>query len=169
MIRNLTISALLLAAVSGTAFAASPTAGLNAGDVQLALSAGVEPGRHTTAELVAIIEARKENASDRLNYYLSGANREGATGDAAGWNQLAATIGVEPGQYTPAELQRLEQALRDNDRQEVDFILSGDNRREANPAEVVTPGEAQLAAAVGVDPAQYTLAELIALQPEVDN
>jgi hypothetical protein len=38
----------------------------------------------------------------------------------------------------------------------------------ANPAEVVTPGEAQLAALIGVDPAQYTLAELVAMQPTND-
>lgn len=169
MIRNLTISALLLAAVSGTAFAASPTPGLNAGNVQLALSAGVEPGRHTTAELVAIIDARNNNEADRLAYYLSGANRDGVTGAAAGWDQFARGLGVEPGQFTPAELQRLDRALQDGDREEVSFILSGENRREANPAEVVTPGEAQLAAAIGVDPAQYTLAELVALQPEVDD
>ena len=31
---------------------------------------------------------------------------------------------------------------------------------------VVTPGEAQLAAVVGVDPAQYTLIELAAMQPQ---
>lgn len=169
MIRNLTISALVLAAISGTALAASPQAGLNAGDVQLALSAGVEPGRYTRAEILAILEARKDNATDTVNYYLSGANRTATVGNAEGWAQLAATLGVEPGRFTPAELQRLDRALSDNDREEVAFILSGENRRTPNPAEVVTPGEAQLAAVIGVDPAQYTLAELVALQPASDD
>ena len=169
MIRNLTLSALIFAAVSGTALAASPQASLNAGDVQLALSAGVEPGRYSRAELIAIIEAQKENEAATVEYFLSGANRASTSGNGAGWDQFAASLNVEAGQFTPAELQRLEQAYRDNDREEVAFILSGEARRAANPAEVVTPGEAQLAAAIGVDPAQYTLAELIALQPVSDD
>lgn len=169
MIRNLTISALLLAAVSGTAFAASPTAGLNAGDVQLALSAGVEPGRYSRAELIAIIDARTANDDEKLGYFLSGSNREATTGNGIGWAQYAASLGVEPGEYTPAELQRLDRALAENDAEEIRFILSGAARTAPNPAEVVTPGEAQLAALIGVDPADYTLAELVALQPEPSN
>lgn len=169
MIRNLTISALILAGISGTALAASPQVGVNAGDVQLALSAGVEPGRYSRTELIAILEARKENEAATVEYYVSGANRAATSGNGAGWAQLASSVGVEPGQFTPAELQRLEQAYKDNDREEVAFVLSGDSRREANPAEVVTPGEAQLAAIIGVDPAQYTLAELVALQPTYDD
>ena len=169
MIRKLTLSALVLAAISGTALAASPQAGLNAGDVQLALSAGVEPGRYSRAELIAILDAKRDNEPAKAEYYLSGANRAAITGDAAGWAQLAASLGVEPGRFTPAELLRLKEAYSDNDQEEVAFILSGDNRRAANPAEAVTPGEAQLAASIGVDPAQYTLAELVALQPTSDD
>lgn len=167
MIRNLSASALILAALTGAAAASSVQPGLNAGDVQLALSAGVEPGRYSRAELINIIDARQDGETTRLNYYLSGANRSsGASAD--GGAQLAASAGVEPGQFTATELQRLINAKADNDTAEVRFILSGQNRKEANPAEVVTPGEAQLAAAIGVDPAQYTLAELVALQPHDD-
>lgn len=170
MIRNLTASALILAALTGAAAAASAQPGLNAGDVQLALSAGVQPGEYSRAELINIIEARKEGEANRLNYYLSGANRSsGAVIGNAGVDQLAASAGVEAGQFTANELQRLIKARADQDTTTERFILSGDSRKAANPAEVVTPGEAQLAALIGVDPAQYTLAELIALQPQSDD
>jgi hypothetical protein len=163
MIRNFTASALILAALTGAAAASSAQPGVSAGDVQLALSAGVEPGRYSRVELINIIEAREEGETTRLNYYLSGANR--ASGATIGNDQLAAAAGVEPGRFTTNELNRLITAQDEGDRAEVQFILSGANRAEANPAEVVTPGEAQLAARIGVDPAKYTLNELVAMQP----
>lgn len=169
MIRNFATSAVILAALAGAASASSVQPGLNAGDVQLALSAGVEPGRYSRAELINIIEARQDNETARLDYFLSGANR--ATGEDLtnpGLLQLSAQAGVEPGKFTSAELQRLIEARAEGDTTVADFILSGTNRKAPNPAEVVTPGEAALAAAIGVDPAQYTLAELVALQPHDD-
>lgn len=170
MFRKLTASALILATLSGAALAASAQPGVNAGDVQLALTAGVEPGAYSRAELINIIEAKRENDATRLNYFLSGANRAAdSVTSSAGLDQLAASAGVEAGKYTAAELQQLIRARQDGDTEVVNFILSGANRAAANPAEVVTPGEAQLAALVGVDPAQYTLAELIALQPKSDD
>jgi hypothetical protein len=138
--------------------------------VQLALSAGVQPGEYSRAELINIIEARKEGEETRLNYFLSGANRASSTAASnAGVDQLAASAGVEPGQFSANELQRLIKAQADDDTTTERFILSGASRNAANPAEVVTPGEAQLAASIGVDPAQYTLAELIAMQPQSDD
>ena len=169
MIRTFTASALILAALSGAAVAASAQPGLNAGDVQLALSAGVQPGQYSRAELISILEARQDGETTKLNYYLSGANRD-TTADlnSAGLAQLAASAGVEAGRFTANELQILVEAREEGDTVAANFILSGANRAAPNPAEVVTPGEAQLAAAVGVDPAQYTLAELVGLQPHDD-
>lgn len=167
--RNILLtSTLVLAAFAGAASASSLQPVYNGGDAQLALSAGVKPGEYSRAELINILESKRENDETRLNFYLSGANRaEGATNPAA-FAQLAAAAGVKGGDYSVADLQRLIEARRDNDDTAIRFILAG-GAATANPAEVVTPGEAQLAAAVGVDPAQYTLAELIALQPEADN
>lgn len=167
--RNILItSTLVLAALSGAASAASLQPRYNAGDAQLALSAGVAPGEYSRAELINIIEARRDNDASRLNYYLSGANRSENAANPAAVAQIAAEAGVRGGDYSVAELLRLIDARRDGDTNTVDFIV---NRaaKPANPAEVVTPGEAQLAAAIGVDPAQYTLAELIALQPQADD
>jgi hypothetical protein len=169
MFRKLTASALVLATLSGAALAASAQPGINAGDVQLALSAGVQPGEYTRAELINIIEARKQNDDTRLSYFLSGSNRSsGNTLSGPGIDQLAAAAGVEQGLYTANELQQIIKSKADGDDDVIRFILSGENRKAANPAEVVTPGEAQLAALIGVDPAQYTLAELVAMQPTND-
>jgi hypothetical protein len=49
------------------------------------------------------------------------------------------------------------------------FVESHASRAEANPAYVVTAGEAQLAASLGVDPAEYTLADLSAMLPGIDD
>lgn len=147
----------LTLAGSGAAFAASPSA-----DAQLAASAGVAAGQYTPAELQAIIDARRDNDTSALNYYLSGSNRTApAQTDAAG--QLANLAGVAPGTYSASELALIIEARKDNDAEQAAFILSGKNRAASAEASAVTPGEAQIAASLGLDPAQYTLAELTRL------
>lgn len=166
--KTLVTSALILATLSGAALASSAVPGLNAGDVQLARVAGVEPGRYSRAELLQIIDATRQNEPLTAQYFLSGANRaSGASNDSAGAVQLARTAGVEPGRFTVAELINLIEAKRDNDTVTVNYILSGTNRQ--GEAEGVSPGKAQLAALVGVNPADYSLAELVALQPTSDD
>ena len=147
----------LTLAGSGAAFAASPSS-----DAQLAASAGVSVGEYTAAELQSIIDARRDNNLSALNYYLSGANRsDNAQGDASG--QLANLAGVAPGTYSASELALIIEARKNNDAEQAAFILSGNNRNTAADAAAVTPGEAQIAAALGLDPAQYTLSELTQL------
>jgi hypothetical protein len=166
--KTLLTSALIAATLSGAAFAASAVPGINPGDVQLALSAGVEPGAYSRSELLNILEAKRNN--EDAGYFLSGANRTSASGNAnAGAAQLALTAGVEPGAYSVPELLQIIEAKRDGDTDRLNFVLSGASRSTANPAETVTPGEATLAAVIGVNPADYTLAELIALQPQSDD
>ena len=60
-------------------------------------------------------------------------------------------------------MQLIISARQENDRDRVAYVLSGANRATPAAADVVTPGEAQLAGALGLDPAQYTLAQLTAL------
>lgn len=164
--KTLLTSALIVASLSGAAFAASPAVGADAGKAQLALTAGVEPGRYTTEELINIIEAKRDNDAAKVNYYLSGANRgsEAVTG-GAGADQFARSLGVEPGRFTLAELIQLDAAKRENDPAAINFVLSGKNRQ--GDTGQVTPGKAQLAALAGVNAADYTRAELIALQPSI--
>ena len=165
--KTLLASAAILAAISGAALASSPVPGVSAGDAQLALTAGVEPGRYSRAELIRILDAKRENDAGAVQYYLSGANRTSAAGnDSAGAVQLALTAGVEPGAYSVPELIQIIDAKRENDTELLNFILSGANRQ--GEGEGVSPGKAQLAASLGLNPADYTLAELAVLTADND-
>lgn len=159
--RTLMISAAALALTAG--FAAA-----NPGIDQLAANAGVSPEGYTQAQLIELRQAQLDNDDARVQFIMSQAGDTsmirsdmgaGASADA----QLAATAGVEPGVYTTNELKRLIEAKRNNDTQTTNFILSGESRAAANPASVVTPGQAQMAAVLGVDASDYSLSELSAL------
>lgn len=163
--RNIILaSTLAIAALSGAANASSTVVAAGPGDVQLALSAGVQPGQYSRAELITILQAKSDGDTNKLNFYLSGTNRGTGQSDPASIAQLAGAAGVS-GDYSATELARISQARTLEDDATVSFIVNRAGKAPA-AAEVVTPGEAMLAAVVGVDPAEYTLAELIALQPE---
>lgn len=160
--RTLLISAAALALTAGLAAA-------NSGTAQLAAQAGVSANDYTQAQLIQLLQAQQDNDDTRIRFIMAQAGQDtmsrsdmgaGAVSNDA---QLAAAAGVEPGRFTASELQRLITAKRNNDTQLTNFILSGQNRAESNPAGVVTPGQAQLAATLGVDASQYTLTELTAL------
>ena len=72
--------------------------------------------------------------------------------------QAALAEGVQPGQYTAAEVQAINDARTENDAAKLNYYLTGANRAEANAA--ATIGSAQLAAIAGVAPGHYTVAEL---------
>ncbi len=157
MLKSILTPALIALSLAGAAHAAQPS-----NDAQLAASAGVAVGQYSVSELQLIIEARKENDASALSYYLSGVNRaDRGNGDSSG--QLAKLAGVQSGSLTAAELTNLNEARNENDADQVAFILSGKGREAPAAADVVTPGKAQLAAALGLDPAAYTLSQLAAL------
>lgn len=162
--KTIITSALILATVAGSAFAASPSANVTAGEAQIALAAGVQPGTVSKADLLAAIEAKRENDDTRAAYYLSASSKPSASiSDSVGSAQLALEAGVEPGRFTTAELLELINAKRENDSTRVNFILSGANRQGVSSD--VTPGKVQLAATAGVNAADYSLSDLVALQP----
>ena len=86
------------------AFTADATAGAD----QLAANLGVEPGRYSVAELAILKDASTRVGNDaRIHFdaqasFVSDAN--------AGAEQLAASLGVPAGQYTPAQLALLKDA-----------------------------------------------------------
>ena len=82
----------------------------------------------------------------------------------AGKDQFAAALGVDGGLYSMSELIRLDEAISENDQTAIRWIESGGLKASApeDPARV-TPAEAQLAASLHLDPAEYTAAELGAL------
>lgn len=156
--RTLMISVAAVALSAGFAFA-------NPGTDQLASQAGVSANDYTQAQLIELLQAQRDNDDARIRFIMSQAGQntmmegEVVSNDA----QLAAAAGVAPGLYTANELQRLITAKRNNDSQLTNFILSGQNRVEGNAASVVTPGQEQMAAVLGVDASQYTLNELTML------
>ena len=141
---------------SGASFAQS----VSPGNVQLAASAGVEPGVYTTAQMIQIIEARREGDARQLAFLLSQSSPVATRTDFTATVTSAAPEGL-----SVVEQIQLQEARREHDNTSQTFILTGTNRRAPLGASVVTPGEAQLAALIGVDPADYTLAELVAMQP----
>jgi len=61
-------------------------------------------------------------------------------------------------QYSASEVAVIENALRSGDTQTANFYIAGGNR--AALTEAPNAGRAQIAAKLGLDPAQYTLSEL---------
>ncbi|SDX92912.1 hypothetical protein [Roseicitreum antarcticum] len=80
-----------------------------------------------------------------------------------GHEQFAAGLNLDATQYTMPELINIEQARQDNNRQTERFYLEGTNRQSRGGVGEVSPGKAQFAAPLGVNAADYTMNELIAL------
>lgn len=159
MFKSIITPALIALSLAGAA-----SAGQVSNDAQLAGAAGVAAGQYTAAELQLIINARRDNDNTALNYYLSGTNRAETTGDSSG--QLAKLAGVAPGTYSASELQLIINANRENEPDQAAFIISGTNRKAVDAVGTVTAGKAQFAAELGVNAADYTLAQLVALNAE---
>ncbi len=171
--RNILIaSTFAIAAIAGAANASSTLVATGPGDAQLALSAGVQPGQYSRSELLNIIAAQRENDQRAVNFYLSGANRSEGQVAPEVLAQLEAQAGPQGAGLTPVELQQLLDAQRENAPATVAYILG-----KAGAAGSVTvanaggahEGKAMLAALAGVNPDGYSLADLVALQPQADN
>ena len=156
--RTLMISAAAVAFSAGIAFA-------NSGTNQLASQAGVSANDYTQTQLIDLLQAQRDNDTARIRFIMTQAGQNATSGGEVVSNdaQLAAAAGVEPGLYTANELQRLISAKQNKNTKLKSFILSGENRVGGNEASLVTPGQEQIAALLGVDPSQYTLNELTML------
>lgn len=162
--RKFTLSALaVVAALTGGAAIAQT---VSPGSAQLALSAGVEPGQFSDAQLIRLIDAQRNNDREEINFILSqrGADvsRSDFGGVSAGAAQLAASVGVEPGALPLNDLVRLDRAQFEDDDVTAAYILSGKSGSGSVNA-ATNAGARQLAALLGVNPADYTVAELVAL------
>lgn len=167
---KLVSAALALTLAAGAVQAQS----VNPGVEQLARSAGVDG--LSIAQLIQLQEARRDNDAARIDFILSqagaGASRaqdfDASSAPSAGLAQMEAALGVTTGRYTAAELIQLTEARKEKNDAKFAFILSGENRAAAPDASVVSPGKAQLAATLGVNAADFTLAELVAMMADLD-
>ncbi len=133
---------------------------------QLAMSLGVEPGEYTLSELVQLQTAMEEGDQKKIDFIMAGGGTtvpESAVSPAQ--IQLATELNVDPANFSYAELVQLRQARLTGDIQEEGFILSGENDIISTQS-FVSPGQAQIAASLGLDPTEYTLAELASIAAE---
>jgi hypothetical protein len=145
--RTALISSILALAIAAPAVA-SP------GADQLARSLGVEPGVYSLADLVRLDAAREEGGADgaaAARFVLGGSADVVASSNPAG--------GI-----TVNEAQLIEREQIRNATLSAGQILAGlRNDVTVSDRGIVSPGKAQLAALLGVDPAAYTTAELVQL------
>ena len=153
----------LTAPIAGTAFAGQ-------GADQLAKLVGVPAGAYTVAQMIQLQDAQREGDKAAEAFILGqgndGISRSTMSVDgvgSSGAEQLARLVGVTPGAYSTSEMIRLQEAINENDRAAIAFILGGsDGGNTGSDIGIVTPGKAQLAASLGLDPAAHTTAELVA-------
>jgi hypothetical protein len=160
--KRIIITTALALAVAAPAFASD----------QLARSLGVEPGAFTAAELATIKGVREGGVStdrETANVFASLFSRGvvstqsvGASGNA----QLARSVGVDGNGFTAAELATIKGIAEQRATDDADFFRQiGANGGFVSTMSVgVSAGHAQLAANLGLDPAEYTLAELAVIK-----
>lgn len=161
MFKKTTLSALAVSL-------ALPFAGVAmAGNTQLALEAGVEPGVYTTSEIIQISEARKDNDQTKLDFYLTGENRVSRSGavdytDNVGLEQLAATAGVSPDGYTAGTLYNLIEAQQSgNDQRAAVIEATASGNLNGVDSTYVSDAKLQYAGHVGLDANSNTWDQLI--------
>ncbi|SEM57846.1 hypothetical protein SAMN04488103_101532 [Gemmobacter aquatilis] len=153
----------LAAVVAASGASASVT---NPGKAQIAAQLGLDASEYSSTELSLIAKARKDADHKAEAFYLSHTNREvrDAVGQVnPGKAQIAAQLGLDPAEFTSAELSLIAMAREDGDHQAEAFYLSHTNRQSPEDASIVTPAKAQIAAQLGVDASAYTSAQLAQL------
>lgn len=138
----------------------------DAGKEQLARSLGVDPADYTMMEL-GQLKCRLESADSdaerrRLLESVKGYGEVPQEPSSASKEQLARQAGVDPDDFTTAELVYLLHLAEAND------CSFADVARYAHSSETLSPTsaavKAQLAQSVGVEPGEYTLMELVKMK-----
>lgn len=148
-------AALALATSALAAHAASP------GAEQLAAKLGLNADTYSLTELNIIDSALQEGDANTANFYINGGNRVALTSSVTpGKAQIAALLGLDPAQYSLAELAVIDSAVKANDPELANFYIAGGNREIRGGVGEAGPGKVQLAASLHLNPADYTLNEL---------
>ncbi|WP_339108310.1 hypothetical protein [Thioclava sp. GXIMD4216] len=123
---------------------------------------GVDVTQYSDAEARQINTALRDGDVSTARYYINHEDRavEHTADVNPGTAQLAAQLGLNPGNYTTAELEKVSTSLRNDNIEAVAFVVKHEDRAVPGAKGVVTPGKAQIAAQLGVNPADYTDAQL---------
>jgi len=124
MKRSIAYSALALVLSAGVASAAEVNPGLQ----QIADYLGVDANAYSATELHQMLGARDAGDQSTYGYFLNHVDQTPKQDVSAGKAQLAAQVGLNPAEYTTAELIRVQQAQRESDLQTVNFVVSHQNR-----------------------------------------
>lgn len=162
--KNIAFAAIALALTAGAVSASQ----VNPGKAQIAAQLGLDPAAYSSTELQLIAKARKQDEPRTEQFYLTHTNRAVQSGDVGvvteGKAQIAAQLGLDPAAYSSAELSLINAARERDDHRAEAFYLNHENRSETSEGASLTPGHVQLAASLGVNPADYTTSELAVLK-----
>jgi hypothetical protein len=147
--------AALIAAIAAPALA----------NTQLEALTGAEPGVYTTAELVAIKGSFDTDTGYSFPVRGDAVVSSQSVGFTAGHIALANQIGVNPADYTTAELVGLKGSF-DTD---TGFNVSERGAVVSSQSVGISAGHAQLAAQEGVSAAEYSVNDILALKAQRDN
>jgi hypothetical protein len=150
------LTSALILALSAPAFAD--------GKSQLAAQLGVNDANYTLAQLIRLDTAVQDRDAAEIAFIKAQAEGRITASDGIGnpgQAMLAATLGVNASDYTLAQLTRLDTAVRGNDTQEIAFIKAEAGGRVLSTQGTNSPGDAQLAAQLGVNVANYSTSELV--------
>lgn len=169
MFTKSTVASIILVAFAGQAMAEE----VSPGQQQLARSIGVAPGVFTLPELARIRDTDEGKRAAVIDYLIS-QNRfdlvRRSTAPNSGRATMAAAAGVHPDTATMSQIYRLFSAKESGDRAAANLVIDEiAGRGGPKPASHVSPGEAAIAAGLGVDPADYTLAELARMKASLDD
>lgn len=135
---------------------------------QLARNIGVEPGVYSLSELARLKgakDSKEAGESDRFaalkKMFDSEVVSTQSAGVTAGHAQLAGHAGVDPADYSVAEIVMLRSAVRDGDEARTRFVTGGADSVSTQSGGI-NGGQRQLAANAGIDAEAYSLQETAA-------
>lgn len=167
MFKTAIVSALALAATAGAAAAMDAP---SQGAAMLARINGVAPGAYEVSDLVRLGEARRSVDEGHVVRHILDRGRTGIAGRAATAGagaeaaQLARSVGEAPGRLGIDELAALDAAQSEANADHVArFISGGGLRADTGDSRGSGAARAQIAAALNLDAADFTLAQLVRL------
>ncbi|MFV0334537.1 MAG: hypothetical protein ACK5JR_10775 [Tropicimonas sp.] len=123
---------------------------------QLALSLGLAPGQYSTAQLAQLMDAKNNESAGRYAELLN--SFDASSSGTGNYSQLGASVGAAADNYTLPELARARAAMDADNSSALQQVTK--ERTIISTGGPISGGRRQLATSQGVDPSDYTLAQL---------